>query len=49
MEIWMLPKSECIGSNIVGENRDQPNHSPHLNVPEEGRDLADQFAGINHN
>jgi hypothetical protein len=38
MEIWILPGSECIGANVVGEERNEPNHSPILPTPEEGRD-----------
>jgi hypothetical protein len=28
MEIWILPDCEVMGSNIVGEEREEPNHSP---------------------
>jgi hypothetical protein len=45
MEIWMLPASEVMGTNIVGEERNDPNHSPNLPMPEDGRDLSDMFAG----
>ena len=41
MEIWMLPKSEVMGTNIVGEERNEPNHSPVLPTPEEGRSIID--------
>jgi len=46
MEIWMLPASEVMGTNIVGEERNDPNHSPNLPMPEEGRDISDMFGGL---
>ena len=41
MEIWLLPRSEVMGTNVVGEERNEPNHSPVLPTPEDGRDLMD--------
>ncbi len=30
-----------VGTNIVGEERNEPNHSPTLAMPEDGRSLMD--------
>ena len=41
LEIWIIPECEVIGSNVVGEERNDPNQNPFLPTPEEGRSMFD--------
>jgi hypothetical protein len=47
MEIWIIPECEVLGSNVVGEERNDPNQTPFLPTPEEGRSWLDLDALAN--
>lgn len=45
LEIWIIPECENLGTNVVGEERNDPNQNPFLSTPEEGRSMFD-LAGL---
>ena len=44
MELWILPVQDA-DMNPVGEERNEPNKEPFLEMPENGRSLADFMPG----